>query len=111
MHFVHNAEYLADYPNLPAWISRPSVYGVWSGTFVLGLCGYLLYRRDHTAIGLALLALYTVLGFDGLLHYGRASMAAHTAAMNLTIWTEAVTAGVALTAILFLGLQGERAER
>jgi hypothetical protein len=31
------------------------------------------------------LALYATLGFDGLLHYGRAPVGAHTAAMNLTI--------------------------
>ena len=111
LHFAHNAEYLADYPNLPAWFSRPSVYGVWSGIFVLGLCGYLLYRRGHTAIGLALLAACAAFGFDGLLHYGRASMAAHTAAMNLSNWTGAVTAAAALTAVLFLGLQEERAGR
>ena len=111
LHFVHNATYLADYPNLPAWISQASVYGVWGGLLVLGLGGYLLYRRGHTVLGLALLALYTALGFDGLLHYGRAPMSAHTAAMNITIWTEVVTAAVALATVLWLGLQCTRLER
>jgi hypothetical protein len=28
-HFMHNAEYLSVYPNLPAWLSRSEIYGVW----------------------------------------------------------------------------------
>ena len=111
LHFVHNAEYLADYPNLPAWISRASVYGVWGGIFVLGLGGYLLYRRGHAVAGLTLLAAYTSLGFDGLLHYGRAPMSAHTVAMNLTIWSEVAAAAVALAAVLWLGIHCARATR
>lgn len=111
LHFVHNAEYLADYPNLPAWISRASVYSVWGGIFMLGLGGYLLYRRGHLLIGLALLALYTALGFDGLLHYGRAPMAAHTLATNLTIWSEVAAAAVALAAVLWLTIQCARVAR
>src|SRR5882672_7900173 len=45
VHFVHNAEYLVDYPNLPAWLSRFQIYGAWCGITVLGLAGYILYRR------------------------------------------------------------------
>ena len=26
LHFVHNAEFLSDYPNLPAWLTRSQVY-------------------------------------------------------------------------------------
>jgi hypothetical protein len=111
LHFVHNAEYLAAYPGLPAWISRASVYGVWGGLFVLGLSGYLLYRRGHLLIGLALLAVYSALGFDGLLHYSRAPMAAHTLAMNLTIWSEVSAAAAALAAVLWLAMQCARVER
>jgi hypothetical protein len=25
VHFVHNAEFLADYPNMPAWLKRAGV--------------------------------------------------------------------------------------
>jgi len=100
LHFVHNAEYLTDYPNLPVWISRASIYFTWCVIFAIGLCGYLLFRRSHILVGLTLLAIYTALGFDGLLHYGRASMSAHTLGMNLTIWAEVVTAALALGAVL-----------
>ena len=40
LHFAHNAEYLADYPNLPAWISRAAVYFSWCAISAIGLCGY-----------------------------------------------------------------------
>jgi len=26
VHFAHNAEYLADYPNLPSWLTRYQIY-------------------------------------------------------------------------------------
>lgn len=50
LHFVHNAEYLASYPNLPVWISRGSIYFTWLGILAVGLCGYLtLPRSSHSA--------------------------------------------------------------
>ena len=102
LRFVHNAEYVADYPNLPAWLSRASIYLAWCAIFAIGLGGYLLFHRRRTLPGLALLAIYTTLGLDGLLHYGRAPMSAHAFGMNLTIWTEVVTAALALGAVLWL---------
>jgi hypothetical protein len=100
VHFMHNAEYLSRYPNLPAWLSRSQVYGAWCGITVLGVAGYTLYRRGQQLSGLSLLVLYASLGFDGLLHYQRASPAAHTAVMNLTIWSEVAAAALALTAVV-----------
>ena len=100
VHFVHNAEYLGGYPNLPAWLSRSQIYGAWCGITAVGFVGYTLYRRGHARFGFWLLVLYTSLGFDGLLHYRRAPVAAHTAAMNLTIWLEVVAAALALVAVI-----------
>jgi len=118
LHFVHNAEYVADYPHLPAWITRGSVYGAWLATSLIGLLGYCLYRCGRTAPGFILLAMYTALGFDGLLHYGRAPVAAHTAGMNATIWIEVAAAALAFAAVAWLVLKrgegrelGSRARR
>ena len=100
VHFVHNAEFLDGYPNLPAWLSRSQIYGAWCGITAVGLVGYTLYRRGRAGIGLSLLVLYTSLGFDGLLHYRRAPVVAHTVAMNLAIWLEVVAAALALMAVV-----------
>jgi len=105
-HFVHNAEYLGGYPNLPAWLSRSEIYAVWCGITAIGFAGYTLYRRGHSGIGFCLLVLYTALGFDGLLHYQRAPVAAHTAAMNLTIVLEAAAAALALVAVVTVAGRG-----
>jgi len=102
VHFAHNAEYLADYPNLPSWLTRYQIYLVWSCISAVGVVGYVLYRGRHRLVGLALLAVYSAVGFDGLLHYGRAPLAAHTAAMNLTIWFEVLAAGLLLIAVVAL---------
>jgi hypothetical protein len=108
LHFAHNAEYLADYPNLPAWLTRPQVYVAWLGVTAIGALGYLIRRTGHELAGLALVGTYAALGFDGLLHYGRAPVTAHTAAMSLTIWIEVATAALLLGAVLVLATKSAR---
>jgi hypothetical protein len=97
-HFVHNATFLADYPNMPAWISPAGVYAVWFAEAAIGAAGMLLVLRGRQ-IGLALIAIYAVLGFGGLDHYVLAPVSAHTVAMNATIWLE-MTTGVILLAFV-----------
>jgi hypothetical protein len=102
VHFAHNAEHLADYPNLPAAFTPTRIYLAWIAIFALGAAGYVLYRRGRRRTGLAVLALYATLGFDGLLHYGRAPVGAHTAAMNLTIWLEVIAAAFLMSIVVVL---------
>jgi hypothetical protein len=102
VHHVHNAEFLADYPNMPAWITRPAVYAAWLCETMLGVAGYLILRRGHLAAGLGLIAVYAALGFDAFAHYALAPAAAHTAAMNATIWLEAAAAALVFVGIVAL---------
>jgi hypothetical protein len=105
-HFAHNAEYLAQYPNLPPSWSRTDVYFAWCGLTALGVAGYLLYRRGHRAVGLTLLSAYAGLGFAGLLHYTRAPFDHHSTMMNVTIWTEAVAAALVLMNLAGVATRG-----
>lgn len=91
VHFVHNAAYLADYPNMPAWISPAGIYGVWLAEVAVGALGVLFMLRRRS-MGLVLIALYAVFGLGGLDHYTLAPISAHTLAMNATIWLETATA-------------------
>jgi hypothetical protein len=59
----------------------------------------------HRAAGLMLLCIYALIGFDGLLHYGRAPLAAHTAMMNFTIWAEVLAAALLLADLCVLVLR------
>ncbi len=102
VHFTHNAEYLADYPNLPPWLTRGGVYLAWIGETSLGLLGYVLYRFGWRLTGLALVGVYAAFGFDGLLHYTRAPFEAHTTAMNFTILFEVAAAALLLTRVVML---------
>jgi hypothetical protein len=111
LHFAHNAELLAEYPNLPSWLTRGQVYAAWVCVTATGLVGYLLYRTGGVWSGLALLAVYAALGLDGLLHYSRAPVAAHSPAMNLTIWFEAIAATLTLFAIGGATMAAVRARR
>lgn len=104
LHFSHNAMYLKDYPNLPAALSSSGIYLTWLAITAAGLAGYLLYRRGHAVIGLAILALYAVAGFGGLLHYTRAPLSAHSVAMNFTILFEVISAGALLAATAASGM-------
>jgi hypothetical protein len=103
LHFAHNAEHLAQYPNLPASWSRGEVYAAWCCVTALGLGGYVLYAFGGRKIGLTILGSYAVLGFGGLLHYTRASMAHHSAMMNLTILAEAAAGTLLLAKVISLG--------
>ena len=98
-HHVHNATYLAAYPNLPAWLSPGEVYLAWALVTCVGVAGYWLLRQGHAAAGLALLGGYAVLGFTGLDHYARAPLSAHSPMMNLSIGGEVLTALVLLVVV------------
>lgn len=97
-HHVHNAEFLAEYPNLPTWLSRAEVYAAWLCVTAIGVAGYLLIHWRHQLAGLIVLAVYALFGFDGLAHYAVARMSEHTLTMNLSIWAEVVTAAALLAA-------------
>ena len=102
VHFVHNAEYLAYYPNLPSWLSRGQIYAVWLGITAIGVVGYGLHLAGHRLVGLGVVAAYAALGFDGLLHYGRARFGEHSAGMNFSILFEVAAAAVLLTYVFIL---------
>lgn len=99
LHHIHNAAFLADYPNMPAWLSPAGVYAAWLLEACIGAGGYLLLRRVRSIAGLLLIAAYGAFGFDGVGHYGLAPMSAHTLAMNLTIWLEAAAAALLLIVV------------
>ena len=99
IHHVHNAEFLNEYPNMPASLSPARVYAAWFATTAVGLIGYLLVRRGHQLAGLFALTVYGVLGLGGLGHYALAPLSAHTIAMNVTIWLEVGTALLLLAAV------------
>ncbi len=98
LHFVHNAEFIALYPNMPAWISRETVYLAWLGVAAVGVVGLLLSATGWISLGLLALAVYGSLGLDGLGHYALALCSEHSLAMNATIWFEVVT-GIALASV------------
>ena len=105
LHFAHNAEFLADYPNLPTWLTRAQVYGVWLGISAIGLAGCLLMRLGRRYAGLGVIAVYAAFGFDALAHYARAPLSAHTMAMNATIWLEVLAATLLLAMTARLAAQ------
>lgn len=95
-HFVHNAVFVDEYPNLPGWITTAGVYTTWVGISAIGLTGFLLIRHRKRFPGLVVVAVYGAIGLDGLGHYSLAPISAHTFVMNLTIWLEAITATMVL---------------
>lgn len=95
IHFAHNAEYIALYPNVPAWLTREQVYLVWLAITGVGIAGGVLAAVGWRMAAAVLLAADGAFGLDGLGHYALALCSEHTLAMNLTIAFEAV-AGLAL---------------
>lgn len=99
VHFTHNAEFLAEYPNMPAWLSRSTIYAAWTGITTIGACGYWLLRRGYRIPGLCVIAAYAALGFDSLAHYVVAPFEHHSAAMHWTIGFEVAAAALLLTTV------------
>ena len=95
-HFGHNAEMIAFYPDMPAWITRETVYLAWLGITSIGLLAFALARLAFGGLALLLLAVYGAFGLDGLAHYTLALCSEHTLAANITIWSEAVSGLVLL---------------
>jgi hypothetical protein len=105
IHFIHNAEFLTDYPGLPQTWTRAGVYGAWVGMIAIGLCGWLFVRAGYHVFGLVLIALCALGGIDSLGHYVVAPLSAHTAAMNATILLEVSAAMLLLLESLRLLVQ------
>lgn len=100
LHHVHNAEFLAEYPNLPASLTRGGVYAAWLGEAVVALLGYVLLRTGRPRAGLVLVGAYALIGFSGLAHYAVAPVGAHSLAMNATIWLEVAAAALLLATVI-----------
>jgi hypothetical protein len=96
VHFIHNAEFVADYPNLPATWTRGGVYIAWLAMTAVGAVGWILWRNGWRVAGLVVMAVYAAGGVDSLGHYVLAPMSAHTLAMNATILLEVTTAALVL---------------
>src|SRR5450432_2180045 len=96
VHFIHNAEFIADYPNMPASWSRAKVYAAWLGLTAVGVFGWLLVSRGYQLAGLLFVVVYAALGLDSLGHYVLAPMSAHTVGMNSTILLEVTAAALVL---------------
>jgi hypothetical protein len=101
-HFAHNAEFICEYPNLPAWLTRAKVYAAWLAITAVGLVGFILIKYKLMPAGLLLVAVYAALGFDGLGHYAVAPMALHTLGANITILSEVAAAALLLPATVYL---------
>jgi hypothetical protein len=101
LHFSHNAEYIALYPNMPAWITRENVYLAWLAVSGVGLLAAALWIVRWRATATIVLGFYGLLGVAGLAHYALALCSEHALVMNLTIWFE-VLAGSALAGASFL---------
>jgi hypothetical protein len=102
-HFGHNAQYIAFYPGMPAWLTPGTVWLCWFAVCAVGLLAWTLIRLGLPALGLLALGVYGALGLDGLLHYRLGLCSQHTLLANLTIWAEATTGLTLLmvSAVLF----------
>jgi hypothetical protein len=107
LHFAHNAEYIAYYPNMPAWVTREHVYLVWFGNTAFGLAGLALHLAGRRLAALLFIAAWGALGLDGLGHYTLALCSQHTLAMNFTILFE-VAAGATLALVALSRLRVPR---
>ena len=102
-HFAHNAELIAFYPGMPAWLTAEKVWLAWLGITGVGIAALAMALFGLTTLAVALLGVYGALGLDGLAHYTPALCSEHTVLANVTIWSEAAC-GVTLLIVSALTL-------
>src|ERR1700683_612039 len=90
-HFVHNAAYIAYYPNMPSWITSDRVYVAWCVVTAVGIAGLVALQQRLHAAAAVFIAVYGALGLDGLAHYTLALCSEHTFMTTVTIWSEAIS--------------------
>ena len=98
-HHVHNAEFLGEYPSMPAWLSTAWVYAAWCGVTAIGVAGVLLLRWQRELAGLLVLGAYAAFGLYGLAHYALAPASEHPAIANVSILLEVATALMLLAVV------------
>ena len=96
MHFVHNAEFIGFYPNMPSWITRQTVYYAWLVVSAIGVLAITCMALGLRVIGIVVLMAYGATGFDGLGHYALALCSQHSFTQNFTIWFEVITGALLL---------------
>jgi hypothetical protein len=100
VHFIHNAEFINEYPGLPKNWTTKGVYGAWLIMTLFGFIAWWLTQTKLRTLGLVLVMLYALCGLDSLGHYWVAPFSAHRAMMNLTILFEVLCA---LALFLYVG--------
>lgn len=83
---------------------------MWATNTAVGVPGGFLLRKRLLAAGLALVAGYAALGFDGLEHCALAPMALHTLVAKVTILSGVATAAFLLAMTMYL-LTRQRLQR
>jgi len=102
-HFAHNAQFIAFYPGMPAWLTAEKVWLAWLGVTSVGVAALAMAGFGLTTLAVACLGVYGAFGLDGLAHYTLALCSEHTVWANVTIWSEA-TCGVVLLIVSSLTL-------
>ena len=103
---MHNAEFIAFYPGMPAWITRETVYQAWLVVAGVGALGFGLRYLGWPSLGALVIAAYGSLGLDGLAHYTLGLCSEHTWLANLTIWAEALSgSALAIVAVVWAWAQ------
>ena len=107
IHHFHNAQFIADYPNMPTGFPPAIAYVVWGTVTAVGLAGYYAVRRGYEILGLGALGLYGAYGLLVLGHYQLAPISAHTVGANVTIWIELVTGALLLGTVAVFLVKGK----
>lgn len=108
LHYTHYFIFYSTYPNGTAWLSPPRVDLAWFAISIIGVIGYVLFKRHRFTWSFLCLYLYGLLGLASLGHYALAPVAAHTFAANVLILSSAGAAAVLLIYVVWLQLHLHR---
>lgn len=99
-HFTDNYISIETYPQ-PEWITGAVVLISWPLFTVLGVAGYLLYRRGQFSAGHAFLVAYSYTGLSSLGHFLSGSPDEFTARGLISIFTDGLAGSAVLTVAIW----------
>jgi hypothetical protein len=103
-HYTDNAIFIDKYP-APEWLSNSyTVYMAWFVLTLIGVVGYLLYRRGMLRTAYLFLAIYSLTGLFSPGHYLYGELSKFSLKMHTLIWFDFIAGLSIIGFIIWSGL-------
>lgn len=103
VHYTDNYVRFDEYPNdMPDTVTRPSIWQAWMVFTAFGVASWLLYDRGRRQLAAVCLAVYSVSGLIGPLHYTSGALSEFDVFQHFNIATDSLAGITCLVLAVWL---------